>query len=251
MIWLESILGLGLVLLAGALTLILSLPALRKRKVVLRTIPALQRARRALGLSVEDGSRIHLSIGKASIFSPTNASALVGLSTLERVAQLSLVSDRPPVATSGEGTLTVLSQDTLQAAYRIANVPEQYDPERGRLTGATPMSYTAAALPVIHQERISANLFVGNFGPEVGLMASASEHENAFSLGASDALDAQSVLYVTAEETLIGEELFAVPAYLQAGSIYQTSLRVQDILRWVVIGLMVLSAILGLAGVSL
>lgn len=251
MIWLESILGLGLVLLAGALTLILSLPALRKRKVVLRTIPALQRARRALGLSVEDGSRIHLSIGKASIFSPTNASALVGLSTLERVAQLSLVSDRPPVATSGEGTLTVLSQDTLQAAYRIANVPEQYDPERGRLTGATPMSYIAGALPVIHQERISANLFVGNFGPEVGLMASASEHENAFSLGASDALDAQSVLYVTAEETLIGEELFAVPAYLQAGSIYQTSLRVQDILRWVVIGLMVLSAILGLAGVSL
>lgn len=251
MIWLESILGLGLVLLAGALTLILSLPALRKRKVVLRTIPALQRARRALGLSVEDGSRIHLSIGKASIFSPTNASALVGLSTLERVAQLSLVSDRPPVATSGEGTLTVLSQDTLQAAYRIANVPEQYDPERGRLTGATPMSYIAGALPVIHQERISANLFVGNFGPEVGLMASASEHENAFSLGASDALDAQSVLYITAEETLIGEELFAVPAYLQAGPIYQTSLRVQDILRWVVIGLMVLSAILGLAGVSL
>lgn len=251
MIWLESILGLGLVLLAGALTLILSLPALRKRKVVLRTIPALQRARRALGLSVEDGSRIHLSIGKASIFSPTNASALVGLSTLERVAQLSLVSDRPPVATSGEGTLAVLSQDTLQAAYRIANVPEQYDPERGRLTGATPMSYIAGALPVIHQERISANLFVGNFGPEVGLMASASEHENAFSLGASDALDAQAVLYVTAEETLIGEELFATPAYLQAGPIYQTSLRVQDILRWVVIGLMVLSAILGLAGVSL
>ncbi len=251
MIWLESILGLGLVVLAGALTLILSLPALRKRKVVFRAIPALQRARRALGLSVEDGSRIHLSIGKASIFSPTNASALVGLSTLERVAQLSLVSDRPPVASSGEGTLTVLSQDTLQAAYRIANVPEQYDSERGRLTGATPMSYTAGTLPVIHQERISANLFVGNFGPEAGLMAAASEHENAFSLGASDALDAQAVFYVTAEEALLGEELFAVPGYLQAGAIYQTSLRVQDILRWVVIGLMVLSAILGLAGVSL
>ena len=47
----------------------------------------MQRLRRALGLAVEDGSRLHVSLGKASIFSPTNASALVGLATLERVAR--------------------------------------------------------------------------------------------------------------------------------------------------------------------
>ena len=41
--------------------------------------------------------------------------------------------------------------------------------------------------------------------------------KDAFVLAASDAFSAQSVFYATAGETLIGEELFAIPAYLQAG----------------------------------
>lgn len=249
MIWLESFIGLVLVVLSAILIFLFSLPRLWKSRRVLRSIPALNRLRRAIGLAVEDGTRLHVSLGKSSIFSATNASALVGLSTLERVAQLSLVSDRPPVATSGDGTLSVLSQDTLRAAYRIANVPEQYDPDRGRLAGATPLSYIAGTLPVIRDERVSTNILVGNFGPEIGLVADASDRQNSFTLATSDALAAQATLYATAEETLIGEELFALPAYLQAGTVYQASLSVQDVLRWVVIGLIILAALLSIAGI--
>jgi hypothetical protein len=250
-IWLESFIGLVLVILSAGLMFAFSLPRLWKTRRVLRSIPAFIRLRRAIGLAVEDGTRLHVSIGKSSIFSATNASALVGLSTLERVAQLSLVSDRPPVATSGDGTLSILSQDTLRAAYRIANVPEQYDPDRGRLAGATPMAYIAGTLPVVRDERVSTNILVGNFGPEIGLVADASDRQNAFTLATSDAMAAQAVLYVTAEETLIGEELFALPAYLQAGSIYQASLNLQDVLRWIVIALIILAAILSFLGITI
>ena len=51
--------------------------------------------------------------------------------------------------------------------------------------------------------------------------------------------------------TLIGEELFAVPAYLQAGPFHVASLQVQDILRWVVIALILGGVVLKLVGVSL
>lgn len=251
MIWLDSLIGVVLVVLAAGLTVLFLLPRFRQARRAFRPIPALLRLRRAIGLAVEDGTRLHVSIGKSSIFSATNASALVALSTLERIAQLSLVSDRPPVATSGDGTLSILSQDTLRAAYRIANVPEQYDSERGRLTGATPMSYVAGTLPVMRDERVSTNILVGNFGPEAGLLADASDQQNAFVLATSDALATQAVFYAAAEETLIGEELFALPAYLQAGPVYQASLRVQDVLRWVVIGLLVLTAILSFLGITL
>jgi hypothetical protein len=93
---------------------------------------------------------------------------------------LSSVSDRPPVATSGDGTLALLSQDTLRAAYRIANIPEQYDPVQSRLTGPTSFSYVAGTLPGIHDERVSANILVGNFGPEIGLMLDAADREGRF-----------------------------------------------------------------------
>lgn len=250
MIWLETIVGLVFVVGSAGLMLFFALPRVRQGRVTFRPIPAMQRLRRAIGLAVEDGTRLHVSIGKSSIFSPTNASALVGLSTLERVAQLSLVSDRPPVATSGDGSLSILSQDTLRAAYRIANVPELYDPDRGRLTGATPNAYIAGTLPVIFDERASTNMLVGNFGPEVGLLTEASERQGAFTLGASDSLTGQAVLFAAAEETLIGEELFALPAYLQSGVIHQASLRLQDVLRWVVVGLILLAAVLAFLGIS-
>ena len=164
---------------------------------------------------------------------------------------MSSVSDRPPVATSGDGTLSILSQDTMRAAYRIANAPELFDVERGRLAGPTPLSYIAGTLPVIRDERVSTNVLVGNFGPEVALLAEASDQQDAFTLGASDSLAAQAVLYASSEETLIGEELFALPAYLQAGPTHQASLRAQDILRWAVVGLIVLAVLLSFLGIVL
>jgi hypothetical protein len=250
-IWLQSLIGLAIVVFSAGALLVFSLPRARRTRPVFRVIPAMQRLRRAIGLAVEDGTRLHVSIGRSSIFSATNASALVGLSTLERVAQLSLVSDRPPVASSGDGTLAILSQDTLRAAYRLANASEQFDPDRGRLTGTTSLSYIAGTMPIIRDERVSTNILIGNFGPEAALLADASDHQNAFMLGASDALATQAALYATADETLIGEELFALPAYLQAGPVYQTSLRIQDMLRWIVIVLILVAVVLSFLGITL
>jgi hypothetical protein len=103
----------------------------------------------------------------------------------------------------------------------------------------------------VRSERVNTNILLGNFGPEVALLTEASDLQNAFTLAASDALATQAVLYATAQEPLIGEELFAVPAYLQAGPVYQASLQVQDILRWVVIVLLILTALLAVVGIEI
>ena len=247
--WLIPISGLSLVLLAAGLMFYFSLPQRGRSRVVLRPMRAMQRLRRAIGLAVEDGTRLHVSIGKSSIVSMNNASALIGLSTLERIGVLSSISDRPPIATSGDGTLALLSQDTLRAAYRTSNALEQYDPSQARLTGPTPFSYIAGTLPVIRDERVSANILIGNFGPEVALLLEAANDENTFTLAASDSIAAQSTMYALAKEPLIGEELFAVPAYLQAGPFHQAGLRTQDVIRWVVIGALVVGALLKFVGV--
>ncbi len=217
--------------------------SLRRRAVqrgrprhVLRSLLPLQRLRRAIGLAVEDGQPGQVE----------DRSALIGLSTLERIGILSSVSDRPPQATSGDGTLAILSQDTVRAAYRISNIPEQYDPSQARLAGPTSFSYIAGTLPVVHDERVSTHILAGNFGPEVGLLTDAVEREDHFVLAASDSFAAQAVIYATATEALIGEELFAIPAYLQAGSMHQAGLRTQDVLRWLVIGALLIGAFISL-----
>lgn len=245
----ENLIGLVLILLTAGYMFLFALPRFSRKAPALRTIGAFQKLRRAIGLTVEQGTRLHISLGKSSISGPDNASALASLSTLERITRTSSLSDRPPLATSGDGTLAILSQDTLRAGYRLTNAQDQYNPDRGRLTGPTPMSYVAGMLPVMTDEQVSTHLLLGNFGPEIALITEAAEQQGAFTLASSDSLPAQAVLYASAQEPLIGEELFAVPAYLQAGTMHQSSLRAQDLLRWVVIGGLVIGSLLKLAGI--
>ncbi len=246
MITVDNVIGLVLLLIATGLVFIYSLPQRNRSLRTLRTIPAIGRLRRALGLSIEEGKRIHVSIGRVSVIDRNSASGFVGLSTLERIASLAMVSDRPPIGTSGDGTLAILSQDTLSSTYRAGNAFELYDPAQARMTGPTPFSYVAGVLPIIRDERISTNIFIGNFGPEVALMTETANQEGAFSLAASDSLLAQAVMFASAEEPLIGEELFAVPAYLQAGALHQASLRAQDTLRWLLIIALIAGAVIKL-----
>lgn len=216
--------------------------------IQLREIPAFKRIQRAIGISVEDGSRLHFSVGRGAINALEGAVAIVGLRMLERVTRIISVSDRLPVVTSGDGSVNVLSQDTLQSTYRQLGEESQYDPTAGRLTGPTPFSFAAGAIPLISDEQVSANILVGHFSSEAALFTEAASRNNGTTLAGTDNLDGQAVLYAAADSPLIGEEVYAGGAYLQAGTMHTASLRVQDIFRWVLIVLLLLGALLKLLG---
>ena len=155
----------------------------------------IERLNHSIGLAVENGTRLHISLGRGNLISTRGASALAGLAMLRRLAERTSVSDRPPIATSGDASLAILSQDTLQSGYRAAGVEEQYRPTTGRLTGLSPFSYAAGAMPVESDEEVSANIFIGDFGAEFALLADAAERKNSDLIAASDNLSAQAVYY--------------------------------------------------------
>ncbi len=209
-----------------------------------RPIEAYERLNRAVGLAVESGTRLHISIGRGNLFTTRGASALAALAMLRKLSERTSLSDRPPVVTSGDASLAILSQDTLQAGYRAAAAEEQYRPSTGRLTGLTPFSYAAGTVPVTRDENVSTNVFIGDFGPESALLAEAAERENSTVIAASDNISAQSVFYASSQDPLIGEELFAAGAYVGAGAAHDASLTVQDILRWLIIIVILIGALL-------
>lgn len=238
--------GFGFVILSAIL--MASLAFLRRKSTpVFREIPAFARLQKAIGLAVEEGSRLHISLGRGGLTTPQSAAELAGLEMLHRVAELTSASDRPPVATSGDGAVAILSQDALQVSDQ-AVLSSGYDVTAARLTGLTPFSYAAGTLLVMRDEEVSANILIGNFGVEVALLTDAAERENSSSLAASDNLPAQAILYASAQDALIGEELFAAGAYVKAKPFHTASLIVQDNLRWLVVIAILVGAILKLAG---
>jgi len=240
-----------IIFLVAALLLLAFTFLRRKSPGVFRKIEAYERLNRAVGLAVEGGTRLHVSIGRGNLFTSRGGSALAGLAMLRRLSEQTSLSDHPPVVTSGDASLAILSQDTLQSGYRAAGAEELYRFTTGRLTGLTPFAYVAGTIPVIHDEDISANVVIGDLGSEAALLADASNVKNADLIAASDNLSAQSVLYAASDEPLIGEELFAAGAYLGAGASHDASLQTQDLLRWLIIFAIIGGAVLKFLGISI
>lgn len=243
----SSLIGLILVLVAAGL--LLGLAFIRRKSVpVFREIPAFTRLKRAIGISVEDGTRLHISLGRGGLQTPDGAPGLAGLAMLRQLAEQTSASDKPPVVTSGTADLAILSRDTLQSGYKAAGAEDIYSPSTGRLTGLTPFSFAAGAIPSMRDENVSSNVLIGHFGPEVALLTDTAERTNSPTVAATVNPAAQSVLYASVDEPLIGEELFAAGVYSDAGRAHQASLQVQDIFRWAIILILLGGSALKLLG---
>lgn len=229
-----DMLALGVVVIASVL-LFAFIFLRRKSPGVFRDIEAYDRLNRAVGDAVEGGTRLHVSIGRGNLFTSRGGSALAGLAMLRHLSERTSQSDHPPIVTSGDASLTVLSQDTLQSGYRAAGAEDQYRFTTGRLTGLTPFTFAAGTMPIVSDENISSNVVIGDIGTESALLVEAADRAGTDLIAASDNLSAQSVLYASSQDPLIGEELFASGAYVGAGASHEASLQVQDVLRWLVI----------------
>jgi len=248
---LYGLLGLVFILVFFGLMIMFAASGRSRPGVKMRRISAFTKLRRVIGLAVEAGSRLHISIGRGGIIGAESASAFVGLSVLERLAGSSSTSDNPPIATAGEGAIGTLAQDTLRGTYKRIGLGEQFDPTTGRVAGLTPFSYAVGVMPLVSDEKTGANVLMGHFGSEVALITDAGERSGNLTLAGTDNLPAQAVLYTTAHEPLIGEELYAGGAYLNAGIMHDASLRTQDVLRWALIIVIILGTLAKFFGVDI
>ncbi len=245
---LEAALGLAFILFTAGLIILYSVLKLKQQGRTLRVIPAVEKLNDSIAMSVEAGTRIHIALGNANILSGNNGSAFAGLSIVERIALVSVLADRMPIATSGTGAFAILAMSTFRRALLQTAMDTPLEPHQGRLAGATPFSYAAGSLVLINREQVSTNLFIGHFGPEIGLLTEGSEQQSATTLGASESLTAQAILLCASETPLVGEELFALPAYLNQSKVHTASLHAQDFIRWVLILIMFAGSILSFFG---
>jgi hypothetical protein len=124
-----------------------------------------------------------------------------------------------------------------------------YRQENASLAGITPLSNAVGVLQIIGDPEVKTNVLIGNFGSEGGFLSTASQERGALTVAASDSLTAQAVFFATVEQPLIGEELFAVPAYLHNEPVQNASLKIQDWLRGLVVLTILVGTLLRLLGV--
>lgn len=242
-----DIFGLGLIAFSS-LFLILNAAFGDSSKSIFRKITEFSRIKLETKRIVEDGTRLHISLGSGDVLSQDGASAFSGLVYLGDLCESASLSDYPPLATTGSGVINLLAQETLRSSNNFDAGINNFEMNNARLTGLTPFAYAAGVLPVFGDEKISTNLMIGHFGSEIALLLDASTRKHTINSSASDCITAQSILYAYNPNTLIGEELFASSAYVQKEPLHIFSLNLQDVLRWIIVLMIVGGCVSKLAG---
>jgi hypothetical protein len=80
-----------------------------------------------------------------------------------------------------------------------------------------------------------ANVMVGHFGKEYLLLGEAGAQREIVQIAGSNSLAAQPFMLATSDRFLLGEEVFAVGAYLTRRPEHIASLYVQDAMRVLVV----------------
>ena len=97
---------------------------------------------------------------------------------------------------------------------------------------------------------MSANIHTGWFGSEVTWLTTAGERQSSPTIAGTAQLPAQAIMYASASDPLIGEELFAGGAYLGAGKVHMASISTQDVFRWIIIFIILGSVLLNFLGIN-
>jgi hypothetical protein len=236
----------------GLVLLLLTLPVLffltsrvRAGKVgELRTLPGMEELPGLVGRSAETGQPLHVSVGVAGVGGATTAETWAGLTLLGQLADKAAGCDTPLIVTVSDATVLPVAQDILRRAYLRNGNPEGYDPTQVQLIAPDPMAYAAGVSGLLERESLTANVMVGSFGDEYLLMGETGARRDVHQI--VGATDPQVLPYVhaTADEILIGEEMFAGGAYTARLPSQIASLLAQDWARWIVsAGILILAVV--------
>jgi len=230
----------GAVLLAIPLLLLWFIVRQRRHAPALRRIAAWDALRGLVGRALEEGKRVHLSLGRSGVGGEQTAVVSAALDVQRYLARESAgMSASSPqgsaetvlLTTVADPLLMLAAQNTLYRAYRDRGLAADYDGTQVQLVTPDPLAYAVGAQDQIDDERTAANVMVGHLGDEYLLLGETGAERDLLQVAGSDVLNTQALTTSTAGHVLLGEELFAAGAYLTRRPALIASLQVQDVLR--------------------
>jgi hypothetical protein len=209
----------------------------------LREIPALQALPSSVGRSAETGQPLHVSVGVEGVGGLDTAQTWAGLTLLTQLADEAASCDTPLIVTVADPTALPIAQDILRRAYARQGNPEGYDPTQVRFVAPLPMAYAAGVGGLLEREPLTGNVMVGAFGDEYLLIGEAGARRGVHQVVGTANPSTLPLMVASADETLIGEEIFATGAYTRRLPAQIGSLLAEDWARWVIVGAILIAAV--------
>ncbi len=206
----------------------------RRFTVRLRPIRAYETLPVLAADAVESAKRVHFSLGDSALGSASTVTALVSAEIAYRMSERLAISRQLPLLTLTSPMTLPLAQDTLRRAYLYRRTMDYY---RSSTAVWYPpgLAFAAGAASLSADLDADSNILLGRFGTNLALLGESALRHSQTVIAHSDLLEGQAVAFAQAREVLLGEELYAGPAYLGGTALERGSVLAQDVLRWLVI----------------
>jgi hypothetical protein len=198
--------------------------AYKGQKIAVRRIPGIDAVEDAIGRAVELGRPISFTSGLTGISPLLYACLSVLRFIARRVARFNATLFVP----CNDPEALVLTDVTIQSAYRSENKFSHYDPSSLRFLSEEQFAYASGYMGLIHRENIGAAFLFGRYAAESLILAEAGQQVGAVQVAATTSPEQVPFFITACDYTLIGEELYAAGAYLSNDPVQTGSLRGQD-----------------------
>ncbi len=184
--------------------------------------------------AIETGRPLHLSLGVGGMATASAADSLAGLTILDYLARQAALTGTPPTVTTADPTVMIFAQNRLRAATGTDIPAARQAYQNVRWLASQPTAYAAGVMGLLGTDKVQANVLVGKFGDEYLLIGEAAAQQGLTQVGGVSDPGTLPFVYLTTQEKLLGEEIYAAGAYLQKNPAHISSLLAQDTMRWLI-----------------
>ncbi|MEN0064435.1 MAG: fibronectin type III domain-containing protein [Myxococcota bacterium] len=226
-----------LILAIAGLMMLFTRQAQAGHPIFIRRIPGIDAIEEGIGRATEMGRPVLYVPGIDELQDiQTIASMLILGQVSKTVAEYGseiVVSCRIPVVRE-------VADEVVKAGFFEAGFPDAHDPANVRFISSDQFAFTAGTNGIIHREKPATNLYLGRFFAESLILAETGYVNQSIQI-AGTAEASQLPFFVAAcDYTLIGEELFAVSAYLSRDPRLISSLKASDYIKIYVVVMLVI-----------
>jgi len=210
--------------------------AIRGEKLFIRPLAGLQAIEEAVGRATEMGKPVLFIPGTGDI---DEIQTIAGLSILGLVSRVTAQYDTPLLVPVLYPMPMAAAQEVVREAYIDQGKVDRVKPEMVQYIAGESFSYSARVGGMMIREKPAANIFMGSFRAESLLISEIGQTTGAIQIAGTAEPEQLPFFIAACDYTLIGEELYAASAYLSREPKMLGSLKGQDLVKMIIVGVLI------------
>ncbi len=226
---------LGIIVLTGALMMVFTRRAQRGEEMYIRRMPGIDAIEEGIGRATEMGKPVLYVPGIDEL---QDIQTIASMLILGQVAKTIAEYQADLIVTTAVPIVREVADEVVRAGFYQAGYPDAFRPQDIRFISSDQFAFCAGTNGIIHRQQPATNIYLGRFFAESLILAETGYVNKSIQI-AGTAEATQLPFFVAAcDYTLIGEELFAVSAYLSRDPRLVSSLKASDYLKVALVGLL-------------